>query len=107
MKILSQPSNEHTSARSDARAKSHGYGRQFPRTDYCYRSISEDAFGARSPIRPDKTDLRAFRNMSEDLMAEDARRNILPEILTFGLVIGVAAWSLISLLVVLSQTGYG
>ena len=105
MKTLSQHSNEHISARSDARTKR--YGREFPRTDYCYRSISEDAFRARSPIHPDKAELRAFRNMSEGLMAEDARRNLVPEILTFGLVIGVAAWSLISLLIVLSQTGYG
>lgn len=106
MKTLSQLSNEETFARHDDRAKSNRRG--FPCTDHCYQPTVDDvAVATKSPVGAAKRDLRAFRKMSEDLMAEEIRHNYVPEIVVLGLVIGIVAWSLISLLIVLAQTANG
>ena len=51
-------------------------------------------------------ELRAFRQMSSSLLKEESRSGFL-EMLVFALVAGVAAWPLISLVIVLAQTARG
>ncbi|HEY2801094.1 MAG TPA: hypothetical protein VGI85_10895 [Chthoniobacterales bacterium] len=51
-------------------------------------------------------ELRAFRQIGNDL-GEKTGRGYLVEILVFAAVVGLAAWPLISLLIVLAQTANG
>ncbi len=57
--------------------------------------------------RTAKPDLRAFRKMNEELIAAEVRRDFWPEMVVFALVIGLIAWPLISLFIVLAQTANG
>ncbi|HEY3663274.1 MAG TPA: hypothetical protein VGL24_09005 [Chthoniobacterales bacterium] len=52
-------------------------------------------------------ELRAFRQMSNRLSKVESRSSFLTEMLAFALVAGVIAWLLISLVIVLAQTGRG
>jgi hypothetical protein len=45
--------------------------------------------------------------MSQDLLAKEERRNYIIEMVVLGLVIALAAWPLVSLLIVLAQTANG
>ncbi len=89
-------------ARHDARAQART--RSYPRTDYLFRSPATGAVATRIE-RPaaSSAELRAFRQMSSDRLAE-GKVSYLIEMLVFAVVIGLIAWPLISLLVLMSQT---
>ena len=106
MKILSRTANHRTLARHDAREQN--FRGANPRTDYDFRPATNDVAVANRPAAgKSASDLRAFRRMSQELLNEEDRRNYVLEILVLGLVIAIAAWPLISLLVVLAQTASG
>jgi hypothetical protein len=82
--------------------------RTFPRTDYHFQPAADDVAAARATQAPaSRADLRAFRQMSANLLAEGKRGSDLIEFGTFALVVGLIAWPLISLLIVLAQTARG
>lgn len=78
-----------------------------PSTDYQFRpAVKEARLTGRTTI-PTRTQLRAFREMGQRLQAEESGETSLIEIAVFAIVIGLAAWPLVSLLIVLAQTANG
>ena len=55
----------------------------------------------------DRAELRAFRQIGNEYLGEKAYRGYLAEMIVFALVVGLTAWPLISLLIVLAQTANG
>ena len=78
--------------------------RSFPQTDFQFRAATTGAVSIRIERPPaSSAELRAFREMSSNSLGEE-KRSYLIEMLVFAVVIGLIAWPLISLLVVMSQT---
>jgi hypothetical protein len=101
LSISSQPR-----ARHDARVR-HG-SRSFPRTDYHFQVQAGDVVTARAErARATQTDLHAFRKMSSEYLSKETHRGYLAEMAVFALVVGLVAWPLVSLLIVLAQTANG
>jgi hypothetical protein len=79
-----------------------------PRTDYSFQEPADNvAIASPNAKRRPRPELRAFRQMSQDLLAREERRNYVIEMIVFGLVIALVAWPLVSLLIVLAQTARG
>ncbi len=104
MKTPSILNPKQSHARHDARAQDRS--QSFPRTDFLFRSPATATGAVATRIEraaASSAELRAFRQMSSDRLAE-GKVSYLVEMLVFALVIGLIAWPLISLLIVMSQT---
>lgn len=106
MKITPILANQRSLARHESRELDAGL--RMPRTDYAFRETADNSTVATSSVkRRLRPELRAFRQMSQDLLAREERRNYIIEMIVFGLVIALIAWPLISLVIVLAQTARG
>ena len=76
-----------------------------PLTD-CFYQSSPNPGGSSSPISGDAfrvSKLRRFRKLSSDFFGAEAGRNYIAELVVFGLITGVAAWPIISMIVALHR----
>ncbi|HEX3816674.1 MAG TPA: hypothetical protein VHW03_00110 [Chthoniobacterales bacterium] len=107
MKPLSLSQIQRTSARHDARAPRQA--RVFPRTDFHFQVQAEEVVAPARTTRPAATrdELRDFRHMTSDYLAKGTLRNRLLELTVGAVVVGLVAWSLASLLILLAQTAGG
>ncbi len=107
MKSLSLSQIQRTSPRHDARAPHQA--RVFPRTDFHFQPHAEEVVAPARAARPAATrdQLRDFRHMTSDYLAKGALRNRLLELTVGAVVVGLVAWSLASLLILLAQTAGG
>lgn len=107
MKPLSRQSSNQPFRRHDDRTR-HNV-RNFPQTDYRYQASADAVAASRQQnrARVRLSDLRDFRKISSDFMAAETRRDYVAEATLFALVTGIAAWPIISLLIVLAQTARG
>jgi hypothetical protein len=104
MKSLSLLTNGKSLARHDAR----GPARGFWRPDCHFQSHADGvAVVPETRSLPARADLRAFRRMSNDYFKHESGREYLIELLVYALVAGLAAWPLISMLMVLAETARG
>jgi len=105
-----KPISHHSSKKVLSR---HDYGvvhspRAFPKTDYCFQATAEAVDSSRaSRQRLESADLHAFRRISSEFMAAETHREYVAEAALFALVTAVAAWPVISMLIVLAQTARG
>ena len=106
MKAISTSANNRTLANHEGRELR--LCRAMPRTDYSFQEPADNVAIAAPPAKPrPRPELRAFRQMSQDLLAREDRRNYVIEMIVFGLVVALVAWPLVSLLIVLAQTARG
>ncbi|HEY1770978.1 MAG TPA: hypothetical protein VGG02_12065 [Chthoniobacterales bacterium] len=103
MKTTSLTIDRQPLARHDARASGRSPGAW--ETDYHFQTQLEKVSTA-APA-PTRADLRAFRKMSDGLVAEEARGSRLAEFGAYALIAGLMAWSLIALAILLAQTARG
>ncbi len=102
MKPTSISTIEYRLARHDRRAQS---ARVFPATDYYFRPQPVVTLG-RAGRRISDRARRAFHRMNAEMRARHQRDEPL-ELILFGFVTAIAAWPLVSLLIVLAQTANG
>ncbi|MGH8162795.1 MAG: hypothetical protein ACREP1_00505 [Rhodanobacteraceae bacterium] len=106
MKPLALSLTQQSRARHDDRARCRLP--KFPRTDYHLHAPAQDVVALREQHRTvNRTELRAFRQISNEYLGEKTDRGYIAELLVFALVVGLIAWPLISLLIVLAQTANG
>jgi hypothetical protein len=102
MKPLSL-SQTHRRARHDARTPQ--TARAFPRTDYHFQVQADDVATApvAAPARtaPSRAQLHAFRQMTGNYLATEAKRSQLLELVAGSLIIGLAGWSLLAIYLIL------
>ena len=104
-----KPISHHPSKKSRSR-HDRGVGRNaqaFPRTDYYFHATAEAADNSYGGRRKLLADLRAFRKISSEFMAVETHREYAAEAALFALVGAVAAWPVISMLIMLAQTAHG
>lgn len=107
MKPLSLSQIQQTSARHDARAPRQA--RVSPRTDFHFQVRAEEVVAPVEKARPtaSRAELRAFRHLSDDYPTDGSFRGHLLELTAGSIVVGLVAWSLVSLLILLAQTAGG
>ena len=106
MKLISLSQNGSALARHEDRASRRR--RTLPRTDYHFHAPAEDAVAVRDQHQPvGAPELRAFRKLSTSYLGEEKHRGYLLEMIVFATIIGLVAWPLISLLILLAQTANG
>lgn len=87
-----------------------GRGSSLSHTVYHYQATAEaPATGlAIRRVSPDlAAKLRSFRQLSDPAKVAESRWQFVTEVGVLGLVVAIAAWSLVSLLIVLAQTAIG
>jgi hypothetical protein len=75
--------------------------RSFPLTDYSFQAAG-DAKSSSSAIFPAKK-LRAFRKVSSEFLGAETSRDYIAELLFFILITGIAAWSVVRMLVAVTR----
>jgi hypothetical protein len=75
--------------------------RSFPLTDYSFQA-TVDAKSSSSAVRPARKAL-AFHKLSSEFFGAETRRDYLAELLFFILIMGIAAWPIISALVAVTR----
>lgn len=106
MKAIQRLTNQRTLARYESREFYRPF--RMPRTDYAFREPTDNSTVAAPPEDTRRSrELRSFRQMSQDPLAKEDRRNYVIEMVVLGLIIALVAWPLISLLIVLAQTAGG
>jgi len=104
LQLSSQPFSRHDS-RAAAAAEN------FPQTDYDYQTTADVPVVAPSADRSESlvraAQMRSFRQLSKRATNSGSRWESALEATVFSLIVGLVAWSLISLLVVLAQTARG
>jgi hypothetical protein len=91
--------------RHDGLARHHT--QPFPQTDYHYQATAGAVAPRQAPTRIARPDLREFRKISSDFMAAETHRDYAAEAVMLAVVAGLAAWGLVSLLILLAQTAPG
>jgi hypothetical protein len=82
--------------------------RRLPQIEYHFQAKAAGGGAARNqPKTVGSAELRAFWQISSNYLGEEMHRSYLIEMLVFALVSGLAAWSLISLLIILADTARG
>jgi hypothetical protein len=82
----------------------------FPLTDYQYQATTQEkpASSVASPARArHATELRSFRQLSDQFSNAEANREFAAEATLLAFIAAVAAWPIISMLIVLAQTAHG
>jgi hypothetical protein len=106
MKPISTLANHRTLARHESRELRTRPAT--PRTDHAFREPADTSTVATPPAkRQARSGLSAFRQLSQDLLAREERRNYVIEMVVFGLVIALIIWALASTLILLAQTASG
>jgi hypothetical protein len=82
--------------------------RRFPPTDYSLHATAGTitSFEHERATAP-RPSLRDFRKISADFLAAETPRDYIAETAVLALVAGIAAWPIISMLIVLAQTARG
>jgi hypothetical protein len=75
--------------------------RSFPLTDYAFKATA-DARSSSSAVRP-ATKAPGFHRLSSEYFGAETRRDHVAELLFFVLIIGIAAWPIISALVAVTR----
>jgi hypothetical protein len=75
--------------------------RSFPLTDYSFQAPA-DAKSRSSSVRP-ATKAPGFHRLSSEYFGAETRRDHVAELLFFVLIIGIAAWPIISALVAVTR----
>jgi hypothetical protein len=75
--------------------------RSFPLTDYAFKATA-DAKSSSSAVRP-ATKARGFHRLSSEYFGAETRRDHVAELLFFVLILGIAAWPIISALVAVTR----
>ena len=106
MKSIPLQSNYQSSRRHDDRAR-HDL-RRFPPTDCSLQATA----GTINSLEHDRakvtrSNLRDFRKMSADFMEAETLRDYVAETAVLAVIAGIAAWPIISMLIVLAQTARG
>ncbi len=95
MKLILQISHKQRRSRRDNRARRRH--QSFPLTDYNYRPTAETQVNrsvGRSPIKSP-----AFHKLSSEYLGAETSRDYIAELLFFILIIGLAAWPIMSMLI--------
>jgi hypothetical protein len=71
--------------------------RNFPLTDYSYQATA-DAKSTSSAVRPARK-APAFHKLSSEFFGAETSRGYIAELLFFILIVGLAAWPIISMLI--------
>ena len=95
MKPIVQISHKQRGSRRDNRARRHH--QSFPLTDYNYRPTVE-AEASSLAGRP-ATKAPAFHELSSEFLGAETSRDYFAELLFFVLIIGLAAWPVVSMLI--------
>ena len=99
MKPILQINDKQRRSRRDNRA---GRTHQcFPLTDYNYRPAAETQVNSSAGWQATKSP--AFHKLSSEYLGAEASRDYLAELLFFLLIIGIAAWPLISMLIAVTR----
>ena len=99
MKPILQINHKQRRSRRDNRAR-RGHQR-FPLTDYNYRPAAETQVN--SSVSRLATKSPAFHKLSSEYLGAEASRDYVAELLFFVLIIGIAAWPLISMLIAVTR----
>ena len=94
MKPILQINDKQRRSRRDNRAR-RGH-QSFPLTDYNYRPAAETQL---SSAGCQATKSPAFHKLSSEYLGAEASRDYVAELLFFLLIIGIAAWPLMSMLI--------
>jgi len=95
MKPILQISHKQRGSRRDNRARRRH--ESFPLTDYNYRPTAEaDTI---SPAGQPAIKSPAFHKLSSEFLGAETSRDYLAELLFFVLIIGIAAWPIVSMLI--------
>ena len=109
MKSLSLQHSTEQMSRHDGRATD-AKG-SFSQTDYHYQATPRASAAGLSATQHSrevyKRELRSFREIANPIIGSGSRWQFAIEAAVLGLVGAIAAWSLVSLLIVLSQTARG
>lgn len=109
MKSLSLQLSSQTFSRHDSRAVA--AAGNFPQTDYDYQTTADVPVAAPSADRSESlahaAQIRSFRLLSKRATSSGSRWESALEATVFSLIVGLVAWSLVSLLIVLAQTARG
>ena len=95
MKPIVQISHKQRDSRRDNRARRHH--QSFPLTDYNYRPAAEA-----EPISPagrPAIKSPAFHKLSSEFLGAETSRDYFAELVFFVLIIGIAAWPVVSMLI--------
>src|SRR6266699_3541497 len=99
MKPIRQINHKQRGSRRDNRAR-RGH-QSFPLTDYNYRPAAETQVN--SSVGRLATKSPAFHKLSSEYLGTEASRDYVAELLFFVLIIGIAAWPLISMLIAVTR----
>jgi hypothetical protein len=111
MKSVSPQSNINYLSRTDRRSLRGP--RMFPRLEYQYQATTKRSAGASiatdsaTAARLRAAQLRSFRALSSAAAGPANRAQSFAEATAFGIIVGIVAWPLVSLLIVLAQTARG
>ena len=95
MKPILQTNHKQRGSRRDNRL---GRGHQsFPLTDYNYHPTAETQVNSSARWRATKSP--AFHKLSSEFLGAEASRDYVAELLFFLLIIGIAAWPVMSMLI--------
>jgi len=95
MKPILEINDKQSGSRRDDRARRDH--QSFPLTDYNYRPTAEAE--ASSLSGPPATKAPAFHKLSSKFFGAETSRDYVAELLFFGLITGVAAWPVVSMLI--------
>jgi hypothetical protein len=90
--------NQHALRRND---RPQCIQRSLPLTDYCYQTTVDAESGSSAGLPATKTP--AFHKLSSEFFRAEIRRDYLAELLLFILIIGIAAWPIISAMVAITR----
>jgi hypothetical protein len=83
----------------------------FPQTDCGYQATTGRPVAAAAASRSDSlvhaAQMRSFRMLGKQMLGSGNRWQFVLETAVFSLVVGLVAWSLVSLLILLAQTARG
>jgi hypothetical protein len=95
MKPILQINHKQRGSRRDNRARRRH--QSFPLTDYNYRPTAETE--AISPTSRPAIKSPAFHKLSSEFLGAETSRDYVAELLFFVLIIGIAAWPVVSMLI--------
>ena len=95
MKPIVQISHKQRGSRRDNRARRHH--QSFPLTDYNYRPAAEAE--TISPAGQPAIKSPAFHKLSSEFLGAETSRDYFAELVFFVLIIGIAAWPVVSMLI--------
>ena len=75
----------------------------FPLTDYQYQTSALSADRAVARETPSALELKTFRKVSTEFLANETPRDFMAELFFFILITGIAAWPIISSMVAITR----